>query len=382
MKWGGVEGVEGWVALDEFRTELPPASTRRAHGETGKMPAVPANPPANQLRDRLNAFVAWWRENIIGDEKGQSQVFLDRLFKALGHEGVFEAGATLEDRIKAKSRGGTAFADLVWKPRMLIEMKKRGEDQTRPARSSASRTREVDERYRPYEFAGGLIYLDVDESPAMRRRAEGSYEPEKVAALQRLLEPGMTFVDAGSNKGDFALIAARVMRDRGRVLAFEPSPDNCRWIRASVELNGYRSIRLFELALYDTEGHGLLYLGQWSGWHSLEPGDAPGESIEVETRTLDTVLAETGDPGVDVLKVDVEGAELQVLRGAERALAGPRLVAVFVELHPDHGVDQVEVSELLLAHGFSFRDPLDIDVELSELPPGARHVVAMRRRAA
>jgi FkbM family methyltransferase len=240
----------------------------------------------------------------------------------------------------------------------------------------------VDERYKPYEFAGGLIYLDVEESPAMRRRAEGRYEPEKVAALQRLLEPGMTFVDAGSNKGDFALIAARVMSDRGRVLAFEPAPENCRWIRASAELNGYRSIRLYELALYDTEGHGPLYLGEWSGWHSLDPGDSPGDSIEVETRTLDSVLAETGDPAADVLKIDVEGAELQVLRGAKRTLADPRLVAVFVELHPRHGVDQGEVGKLLLAQGFSFRAPQDIDVELAEVPAGARHLVAMRPRAA
>lgn len=50
------------------------------------------------------------------------------ILAALGHGGVFDAGATLEERIKSKSRGGTAFADLVWKPRVLIEMKRRGED--------------------------------------------------------------------------------------------------------------------------------------------------------------------------------------------------------------------------------------------------------------
>ena len=67
-----------------------------------------------------------------------------------------------------------------------------------------------EERYRPYPFAGGLIYLDVEESPAMRRRAEGTYEPAKVAAVQQLLPRDGTFVDVGANKGDFSLIAARV----------------------------------------------------------------------------------------------------------------------------------------------------------------------------
>ena len=234
------------------------------------------------------------------------------------------------------------------------------------------------ERYRPYEFAGGLIYLDVDESPAMRRRAEGRFEPEKVAALQRLLKPGMTFVDVGSNKGDFSLIAARVMNDDGRVLAFEPMPENCHWIRKSIELNGYRSIRLFELALSDEEGRALLYLGKWSGWHSLLPKEGR-ETIEVPTRTLDAVLAESGDAQVDVLKIDVEGAELPVLRGAERTLADARLSAILIDVHPDRGIDPADVCAVLARHGFSFRDPANIDAELPEPPRDADEIFALRR---
>lgn len=64
---------------------------------------------------------------LDGDEKGEAQVFCDRLFQAFGHNGYKEAGATLEYRIKKKSTKGTSFADLIWKPRLLIEMKKRGE---------------------------------------------------------------------------------------------------------------------------------------------------------------------------------------------------------------------------------------------------------------
>jgi len=67
------------------------------------------------------------QKNLDGDEKGEAQVFCDRLFIAFGHEGYKEAGATLEYRIKKKTTRSTSFADLVWKPRALIEMKKRGE---------------------------------------------------------------------------------------------------------------------------------------------------------------------------------------------------------------------------------------------------------------
>jgi hypothetical protein len=76
---------------------------------------------------RLGEFVAWADEHVRGDEKGEAQIFLDRLFQAFGQGGVKEAGAQLEMRVK-NDRGGTAFADLVWKPVVLIEMKKRGAD--------------------------------------------------------------------------------------------------------------------------------------------------------------------------------------------------------------------------------------------------------------
>lgn len=78
--------------------------------------------------ERLDDFARWVDKHIKGDEKGEAQVFLDRLFRAFGHEGIKEAGATLEERVKKEDGRGTSFADLVWKPFLLVEMKKRGED--------------------------------------------------------------------------------------------------------------------------------------------------------------------------------------------------------------------------------------------------------------
>jgi hypothetical protein len=77
-------------------------------------------------KQRLAEFTDWVRQHIKGDEKGEAQLFLDRFFQSLGHKGIKEAGATLEMRIKKTDAKGTAFADLVWKPIVLIEMKKRG----------------------------------------------------------------------------------------------------------------------------------------------------------------------------------------------------------------------------------------------------------------
>jgi type II restriction/modification system DNA methylase subunit YeeA len=77
----------------------------------------------------LQEFVNYCRQYIKGDEKGDAQIFLDRLFQAFGHAGAKEAGAVYEQRIqKSSQQGKTGFADLVWPSRVLIEMKKRGEN--------------------------------------------------------------------------------------------------------------------------------------------------------------------------------------------------------------------------------------------------------------
>lgn len=84
--------------------------------------------PMTTLRQApLQQFVQWCAKHISGDEKGEAQIFLDQLFRAFGHAGFKEAGATCEMRVK-KAGKGTSFADLVWKPVVLVEMKKRGED--------------------------------------------------------------------------------------------------------------------------------------------------------------------------------------------------------------------------------------------------------------
>lgn len=77
----------------------------------------------------LQDFINYCEKHIKGDEKGEAQIFLDHLFMALGYEdGLKAAGASLEFRIKNEKKRSTSFADLVWKPRVLIEMKKSGED--------------------------------------------------------------------------------------------------------------------------------------------------------------------------------------------------------------------------------------------------------------
>jgi type II restriction/modification system DNA methylase subunit YeeA len=128
---------------------------------------------------RLAEFVDWADTHIRGDEKGEAQIFLDRLFQGFGHKGVKEAGGTLEMRVKKEDAGGTAFADLVWKPVVLVEMKKRGTDLSRHYRQAFDYwTRLVPDRPRYValcnfdEFAVYDFNTQMDAPVDVVRRAE------------------------------------------------------------------------------------------------------------------------------------------------------------------------------------------------------------------
>ncbi len=206
------------------------------------------------------------------------------------------------------------------------------------------------------------MYLDVNESKMMRARVLGRYERNKMNLIMAWLKPGATFVDVGSNKGDFTLLAAKVVGSDGKVLSFEPEPENCYWIRKSVEANGYENIALFEVALSATDGTASLYLGSKSGWHTLLPGQ-PNRSngtITVMTRKLDSVLREANQARVDMIKIDVEGAELEVLKGARQALSNNSDIVLLMDLHRYLGVDPAEVLKIL--------EELDLNVYKVQAP--------------
>lgn len=210
--------------------------------------------------------------------------------------------------------------------------------------------------YYPYKFEGGRIYLNIKESGMMVRRALGRYELTKYQAMRQFLRPGGTFIDIGCNKGDFTLLASHLVGQEGRVLAFEPHPENCLWIRKSVTKNSYRNIELFEMALSDTNGKAHLYLGEKSGFHTLLPGQPRrGKGmIEVQTRKLDDLLAERQftEP-VDAMKIDVEGADMNVLRGAEKTISRNPNIVIFLDVHRLLGVNSKEVCDYLRSFGLS-----------------------------
>jgi FkbM family methyltransferase len=190
----------------------------------------------------------------------------------------------------------------------------------------------------------------------MLQRAIGLYEVKKHKALQTFLKPGGSFIDIGANKGDFSLLAAKLVGGDGKVLAFEPEPENCKWIEKSIQINGYKNIMLYEIALSDQNGEAKLFMSTLSGLHSLIPDLEYRDrgAIDVKIRTLDAFLKETGFAHpFDVIKIDVEGAELQVLHGAFHTLSMSNNLVLLIDIHPRLGVDPKEVCDFLVKQGFA-----------------------------
>jgi FkbM family methyltransferase len=181
----------------------------------------------------------------------------------------------------------------------------------------------------------------------------GHYELPIQEALRRELSPGQTFFDVGANAGFFTLVAARLVGAQGRCVAFDPLPGNIESLREQVELNALSQCVVVPEAVGEQPGAASFsFASAGDSQAHLGTSRRPGEqAIEVKVTTLDLAMARHGAP--HYVKLDVEGAEAQVLKGAEQVLrlAKPRWL---IELHGPEC--ERDVKEILAAHGYRFFD--------------------------
>jgi FkbM family methyltransferase len=173
----------------------------------------------------------------------------------------------------------------------------------------------------------------------------GHFERDVLNFALRLLEPGMTAVDVGANIGAFTAAFAQAVGPGGRVHAFEPLDRSRRRLLRTLELNSFANVTVNGSALSDTTGESTLftYGPGFESWATLAPRaiELADRTLEaatsevVETTTLDDYCEGAGIASVDLLKIDVEGAEQRVLRGASRLLEQGRIAGVIVEVSDD-----------------------------------------------
>jgi len=149
----------------------------------------------------------------------------------------------------------------------------------------------------------------------------GTCEPNTQTALKAMLREGMVFYDVGANVGYFSVIAARLVGPHGKVICFEPLPENTRRIEHNAAMNGFDNIRAIEVALGNIDGESSFWLSEQLSWGKLaSAGKQPNRTIgtaAVSVRRLDAMVAEEGLAPPEVIKIDVEGAEVDALFGLE-----------------------------------------------------------------
>jgi FkbM family methyltransferase len=183
------------------------------------------------------------------------------------------------------------------------------------------------------------------------------YEPE-LSYLKMILSPGNTFIDVGANIGIYTLAASKIVGATGRVLAFEPSAQSSPLLAKNIALNGLTNVHTFPVALAQRNGRAWLHRGPNPTLNSF--GKDPSwkeDGEEVVTETLDQVLRKAHIDRVDLIKMDVQGAEELVLRGARNTVTSAHPVVIF-EVWPEGavllGLSPYGPWELLESIGYQF----------------------------
>lgn len=163
------------------------------------------------------------------------------------------------------------------------------------------------------------------------------FESTERAFLQRFLRPGMTVLDIGAHHGFYTLLSSKLVGHAGKVLAFEPSQRERKALRFNLGLNQCKNVSVEPVALGREDASGILHVVDFqTGCNSLKP---PGSDVSENTRQtpvdvvrLDSWAAKRNIERVAFIKLDVEGGELDVLKGASEFLARRPRPLILAEL--------------------------------------------------
>lgn len=183
------------------------------------------------------------------------------------------------------------------------------------------------------------LYLQARSLAQQRAVRSGLWIPDGLNVLMSLaLEPGDCFFDIGANVGWVTERAAWLVGKRGSVHSFEPSPATMRYLRRRLVCMGLSNVVLNEFALGAALGSATLYecAENFGGSSALRPGAAPGQHLSAETqvavKVLDDYVEQNSISQVRLIKMDVQGSEIDVLHGARRLLTAPNRPVLFVEV--------------------------------------------------
>lgn len=208
------------------------------------------------------------------------------------------------------------------------------------------------------------------------------YEPESVAAAKKFIKPDMNVLDIGAHIGYFSRLFSELVGKRGKVYALEPHQETYNLLVQNISLPKYQNINPVQKALSDKTEKVDFFEVADSGKHSfynvayyLSKVDPVGytfkRKLNVEAITLDEFLGKIGNPEINFIKMDIEGAEPKALRGMEKTVARSKNLAMIVEFNAGTlkagGVTVPEFLKQLQEMGFKVKDILDAEGKIKSI---------------
>jgi FkbM family methyltransferase len=187
----------------------------------------------------------------------------------------------------------------------------------------------------------------------------GTYESERLMTtlFTKLVTEGMIVVDIGAHVGYYTLLAAKAVGDKGKVFCFEPESSNYALLLKNAEVNGYKNVTPVRKAVFSKTGKVNLFLGRYSGTHGLYPSVYSTSTLAVDAITLDEFFEDKDCP-IDIIKMDIEGAEMAAVTGMAEILKMNHDLKIFTEFCPiglqGAGSSAQEYWDKLVEHGFKF----------------------------
>ena len=211
--------------------------------------------------------------------------------------------------------------------------------------------------------------------PSARTYARGGYEVPVTRLVRHLAAPGMGLVDVGAFCGYYTLLFSYLTGHAGTVYAFEPHPETFQYLTHNISHNHRANIVAVNMAVGQESGHDCLALHRWPDHHWVASRSGQGLTIQVRTVTLDDFFEARGWPRVDLVKVDVEGAELSVLRGMREVCRRNPQLRVIMEVDQPNlrraGTTWAEVAATLRTLGFHAGRVIEQDLRLFGLKASA-----------
>lgn len=156
----------------------------------------------------------------------------------------------------------------------------------------------------------------------------GSYEPAQVKLFESEIKKGNVFFDIGANVGFYSLLAAEIVGSGGKIFSFEPSLENFNFLKKHIMINGYENIFPFQVAV--SRKIGVSFFDE--AFNRAQGKLAEKGKIKINTISIDEWIDSMKLPIPDVIKIDVEGAEALVLKGAEFTLKKYQPI-IFLSIH-------------------------------------------------